>query len=397
MPQGKALGAWFSSFETYKKASAAFAGAALPAGADPTAIQAELKKILQNYAKNGLPPDLVEAAKKGEIATAEFGRNSISNLAALWSQALADEGRESPDEDVEAIKRVTVDDVNNAAKKYLLNQNAIVATLKPRPSGAPAPAKGFGGTEKTTSAPSTPVALPEWAEASVKALRVPKPSIHPIDHEALNGIRLIVETERTSPTVTLVGSIKTQTQMQTPEAKDGVSEVLEGLFSYGTKTLDRLRFQKELDDIAASESAGSSFNLKVLKQDFNRGVELLADNELHPALPRDAFSIIQQQAAQETEGELQSPGYRTERALTLALVPPHDPLARETTPHTIQAVTYDDVRNYYAKTFRPDLTTIAVIGDITPEEARGVIEKHFGEWTAHGTQTGRDSAAGSRK
>jgi len=384
VPQGKALGASFMMLETYKKASAAFAYGALPAGADPAPIQAELKKILANYATNGLPSDLVEAAKKGEIASAEFGRNSISNLAALWSQALADEGRESPDEDVEAIKRVTVDDVNRVAKKYLLNQSAIVATLKPRPSGEAAATKGFGGTEKITSTPSTPVALPEWAEASVKALRVPQTSIHPVDMKLANGIRLIVETEKTSPTVTLVGSIKTQAQMQTPPAKDGIADVVEGLFSYGTKTLDRLQFQKALDDIAASESAGSSFSLKVLKQDFKRGVELLADNELHPALPQDAFKVVQQQSAEATEGELQSPGYRTERALTLALVPPHDPLTRETTPKTIKAVTYEDVQNYYAKTFRPDLTTIAVIGDITPEEARSVIEKCFGPWEAAG-------------
>ncbi len=383
-PQGKALGASFLLQETYRKASAAYAGAALPAGADPTAIQTELKNILTRYATNGLPPDLVNAAKKGEIASAEFGRNSISNLASLWSQALVDEGRNSPDEDVEAIKRVTVDDVNRVAKKYLLNQPDVVATLKPRPSGEPVSAKGFGGTEKTTSTPTTPVALPAWAEASVKALRVPQSSIHPVDMKLANGIRLIVETEKVSPTVTLLGSVKTQTQMQTPPGKDGVSDLLEGLFSYGTKTLDRLQFQKALDDIAASESAGSNFSLKVLKQDFARGAELLADNELHPALPHEAFQIVQQQTAQESEGELQSPGYRTDRALTLALVPPKDPLTRETTPATIKAVSFDDLQQYYVKAFRPDLTTIAIIGDISPEEARSVIEKAFGGWQAQG-------------
>lgn len=384
VPQGKALGTSFGTFETYKEASAAVAQAALPAGADPSPLQAEMKKILTAYATNGVPADLVDAAKKGEIASAEFGRNSISNLAALWSQALADEGRQSPDEDVEALRRVTVADVNRVAKKYLLEQSAITGTLKPRPSGAPVSAKGFGGSEKTTSTPTKPVALPDWAEASVKSLRVPETSIHPTDMRLANGIRLIVETEKTSPTVTLLGSIKVQTQMQTPPGQDGVSDVLEGLFSYGTKTLDRLQFQKALDDIAASESAGSNFNLKVLKQDFKRGVELLADNELHPALPRDAFKVVQDQTAQESAGELESPGYRTERALTKALVPAKDPLLRETTPQTITALKYEDIERYYGQTFRPDLTTIAVIGDITPEEARGVIEKYFGDWQPAG-------------
>ena len=386
VPQGKALGTEFALLETYPKASAAFALAAIPAGADPAAINAELKKIMADYAAHGVPADLVDAAKKGEVASAEFGRNSITNLAALWSQALAAEGRESPDEDVDALKRVTVDDVNRIAKKYLQQQNAILATLKPTKSGEAAASKGFGGSEKATSTPTKPVALPEWAEAAVKSLRVPQPSLHPSDMMLANGIRLVVQTEKASPTITLVGSIKTQTQLETPTGQDGVSDVLEGLFSYGTKTLDRLAFQKALDDIAASESAGANFSLKVLKQDFSRGVELLADNELHPALPQDAFKVVQQQTAELSEGELQSPGYRTDRALTRALLPPNDPLLRETTPKTVSSLKYEDVQNFYAKTFRPDLTTIAVIGDITPEEARPVIEKYFGTWQAAGAK-----------
>ncbi len=382
--EGKALGTDFSLLETYPKASAAFAYAALPGDANPASITAEVKKILADYAAKGVPADLVEAAKKGEIASAEFGRNSISNLAALWSQALAVEGRQSPQEDVLAIQRVTVDDVNRVAKAYLLQASAITATLKPTQSGEAAAAKGFGGSEKAVNTPTKPVTLPEWAEAAVKSLRVPPQALHPVDMTLLNGIRLIVQNESASPTVTLLGSIKTQTQMQTPVGKDGVSDVLEGLFSYGTKSLDRIAFQKALDDIAASESAGANFSLKVLKTDFPRGVELLADNELHPALPADAFKIVQQQTAELSAGQLQSPAYRWDRALTKALLPPNDPLLRETTPQTVSSLQYGNVTDYYAKTFRPDLTTIVVIGDITPEEARAVVEKNFGSWKASG-------------
>ena len=42
--------------------------------------------------------------------------------------------------------------------------------------------------------------------------------------------------------------------------KDGVADVLGELFSYGTTTLDRLAFQKALDDIAANETAGYDFS-----------------------------------------------------------------------------------------------------------------------------------------
>jgi zinc protease len=383
VPQGKALGTQFGFAESYPMASAAFALAAIPPNADPAPITAEIRKILDGYVKNGVPADLVEASKKGEIAGAEFQNNSISELASLWSQSLAAEGRQSPDEDVEAIKKVTVDDVNRVAKKYL-SEASVVGTLKPAPTGKPVASKGFGGAETTTSAPTKPVALPEWAEAAVKSLRIPNEQLHPSDVTLPNGIRLIVQTEKASPTVTLSGSIKTQDELETPQGRDGVSDILSGLFSYGTKTLDRLAFQKALDDIAASESAGTGFSLKVLKQDFARGVELLADNELNPALPEDAFKVVQEQTGQEAGGQLESPGYKTQRALLRGLLPSNDPLLRETTPQTVAAVTFADLQAYYTKVFRPDLTTIVVIGDITPDEARSIIEKNFGKWTASG-------------
>jgi zinc protease len=199
-----------------------------------------------------------------------------------------------------------------------------------------------------------------------------------------NGIRLIVQTERTSPTVTVIGSIKTQNQLQMPPGKDGVADILEGLFSYGTKTLDRVAFQKALDDIGASESAGAGFSLRVLAQDFARGVQLLADNELHPALPEDAFKIVQQQTSELSAGEMQSPSYKVDRALLQALVPAGDPLLRETTPKSVNGIQYSDVLQFYQTTFRPDLATIVVIGDIAPEEAHAVIDRYFSTWKATG-------------
>ena len=129
--QGKALATDFSLVESYKKASLGFAIAALPARADAQPILAAMRNVLSDVVANGLPADLVEASKRREVASAEFERNSISDLAANWSNAVAVEGRQSPQQDVAAIEKVTADDVRRVAKEYLLQQDAIVGILKP--------------------------------------------------------------------------------------------------------------------------------------------------------------------------------------------------------------------------------------------------------------------------
>ena len=313
VPAGKALAAEFGLAETYPKASVGYGVVAVPSGTDIASATQEMRKILAAYAEKGLPEELVAAAKRSEIASAEFQRNSIPGLASLWSEALAAEGRTTPDEDVEAIKKVTLADVNRVAKQYLVEQNSISAILKPVPTGQPVAEKGFGGGEKLTSAPTKPVQLTTCAATSLAQLKVPADTLTATDTTLPNGIRLIVKTDATSPTISVLGSVKHNADLQTPPGQEGVSDLLEGLFSYGTQTLDRLAFQKELDDIAANESAGFGFSLSVLKEHFSRGVQLLADNELHPAylLSRGLRSVVQKQSEEFVAGNLESPGYRT--------------------------------------------------------------------------------------
>ena len=384
VPAGKALGTEFGLAETYRKASVAFGLVAQPSGVDVKASIEEMRGIIANYAAHGVPPDLVDAAKRSELSQAEFQRNSIPGLADEWSSALAAEGRTSPQEDIDAISKVTVADVNRVAQQYLLNAPTITAILQPSPSPEPVSGKGFGGAEQATVAPTKPVQLPAWAAGPLNKVQVPKTFLPVSDTTLANGIRLIVRTDTTSPTVTLVGSIRHNGDLQTPKGQDGVGSVLDQLYSYGTTTLNRIAYQKALDDIAANESAGYDFSLQVLKQYFSRGVQLLADNELHPALPARAFQITQMQTAHFVAGNLQSPGYRTTRALSVAILPPGDPELRETTPATVSSLTLADVQQYHDATVRPDLTTIVIIGDVTPAEAKAVVEKWFGAWQATG-------------
>jgi zinc protease len=386
VPAGHALAAEFGLAEPYEKASVGYAVTALPAAGDAKAALAEMRKIVGSYAQHGVPEELVTAAKRREVADAEFERTSIPGLANVWSNAIAAEGRASPDEDVEAIQRVTPAEVNRVARLYLSAANSITATLRPVPSGQPVATKGFGGAEQVTAAPTAPVQLPSWASADLTRLEVPSESMQVSDSTLPNGLRIIVRTDRTSPTISVSGSVKHDFGLETPPGKEGVSDLLGSLFSYGTQTLDRLAFSKALDDIAANETAGYSFSVTVLKADFSRGVELLADNELRPALPEAAFTVVKRQTAEFVAGNLQSPEYRTHRALDVALLPPADPALRQATPDSIARVTLADVKAFHAATMRPDLTTIAVIGDIGAEEARAAIGRWFGAWRAAGSR-----------
>jgi zinc protease len=389
VPEGKALFAEFA-LSSLPEASLGYALAAFPAGKGGPALLEQVRQVIASEVKKGLPAELVAASKRQEVAQAEFEKNSVSGLAMEWSEALAVEDKQSPEQNVREIEKVTVDDVNRVARKYLDLDHAIVAVLTPQPSGKPVSAKGFGGRESFAPKQVKPVALPDWAKAAMNRLEVPPSTVHPTVTKLDNGLTLIVQPESISNTVSVYGHIKNNADLETPKGQDGVSGVLDQLFSYGTTTLDRLAFQKALDDIAAEESAGLDFSLRVLPDHFERGVELLAENELRPALPEEAFKIVRQQAAAAQAGEIQSPDYLTRRALDSALFPPKDPTLRQATPATISALAMTNVKDYYAHVYRPDLTAIVVIGNVTPEHAKTVIEKYFGAWKASGPKPQTD-------
>ncbi len=383
VPEGKALFAGFS-MNGLPHSGLGFAMAAFPKGGDAAALIEQVRAILAQQVKEGVSPDLVEAAKRHELAAAEFQKNSVSDLASEWSQALAVEGRTSPADDMRAIREVSVADVNRVARAYLDPAHAVVAILKPQASGKPVSSRGFGGKESFAPKQVKPVSLPDWAQKALGRVAVPPSAVHPSVTTLPNGITLIVQPESVSDTVTVVGHIRNNPYLQTPKGQEGLDEVLGGLLSFGTDSLDRLAFQKALDDIGADESAGTDFSLQVLSGHFDRGMQLLAGNELHPALPEQAFKVVRRQVADTAAGRLHSPDYLMGRAVHRALFPPHDPTLRQATPATVSSLTLQQVKDYRARVFRPDLTAIVVIGKVSPQRAREVVEKYFGAWRAEG-------------
>ena len=383
VPAGRALLAQFT-YRAKPGVGMGLAVAAFPKGADPASLLDDLRHVLADAAQNGVPAELVDAAKQQEIAQLAFDTDSISGLASSWSNALAFAGAQSPGDVARAYAAVTPADVNRLAHELLLPDHAITAILTPRAAGKPAPGGGFGGAESFNGVPDHPVALPSWASAALASLRVPDPGAPPDVSVLPNGLRLIVQPETVSRTISVYGRVREVTETEEPPGKQGVAGLTRELFSYGTQSHDRLALRKALDDIAATQSAGPGFSLKVLTGQFEPGMRLLAENMLHPAFPQAAFAILQAQQAQSLAGLLQSPDYLYDRAVLQTTVPPGDPALREATPATVAALQRSDVLAYYAAAYRPDLTTIVVAGDVTPDEARRVVGETFGGWQADG-------------
>ncbi|UCF90584.1 MAG: insulinase family protein [Desulfobacterales bacterium] len=381
--EGKALSVGFST-STFPQTAMGYVVAAFPKEADAVALIEAVRNILAADVQSGFPPDLIEAAKRQEITAAELEKNSMFGLAMAWSQAVAVEGRRSPTEKLEAIRRVSTDDVRAAASKYLNPLQTVVAVLTPQASGKAVSSRASRKVESFALKETAAVKIPKWAQKSWHRLEIPASNVHPTVTTLPNGLRLIVQPENVSRTVSVYGHIRNHPEVTEPRGQEGVNLVLEALFSYGTDSLDRLAFQKGLDDIGAVESAGSDFSLQVLSDHFDRGVRLLADHVLHPALPQKGFRIVRQQVAATVSGRLQSPNYLRGRALRQAIFPQSDPTLRQATQDSVMGLRLPDVRAYHQKIYRPDLTTIVIIGNVTVETVRAVMLKYFGPWEARG-------------
>ncbi|MGA2023252.1 MAG: pitrilysin family protein [Steroidobacteraceae bacterium] len=390
VPQGKAVAAGFL-LDPLPEAGLAYAEVQFASGQDPKALGSEVRAILAKVARDGVPPELVAAAKLQERRQAEFQKNSIEGLASDWADAVALYGLDSPDQDLERIEKVTVQDVNRVAHQYLDLAHAVSAVMLPQGGGRPVAASGgFGGQESISLGEAQPTELPDWARAALDRLDVKPSSVQPVVSTLPNGLTLVVQSADVSDTVSVYGSIRNRPEVEAPEGQQGIAQVLDPLLAYGSESLDRLAFERALDEIGAEEQAGVEFNVQVLAQDFERGVALLADNELRPGLPAPALDVVARQLAQVVAARNRSPGYLTQRSLRSALFPPDDPSLREATPETVRALTLEDVRAYYHKVFRPDLATIVVVGHVSAEQARSTIEKYFGGWSTSGAKPDTD-------
>ncbi len=389
VPQGKAISTEFALIPL-PKAGLAYTAVSIASDANPAQTAATVRAILTDAIQKGISPELVAAAKLQEERDAEFQKNSIEGLASAWADAIALEGLPSPDADLARIEKVTVADVNRVARKYLHLDQTVEAIMTPQESGHPVSGAGFGGQESFSLPVEKPATLPVWAQSLLGQVSAPPTTLAPVVSSLPNGLTLVVQPESVSNTISVYGYVRNQAEMEEPAGKEGISIMLDQLLTYGSQHLDRLAFQGALDEIGAEEDAGTLFYVRALAPHFDRAVELLADNELTPALPAEGLENVRARVVPYIGSRNTTPQFLAQQALRHELYPESDPSLRKATPASIAGITLDDVHNFYHATIRPDLTTIVVIGKIDPEQAKAVIAKYFGGWTAAGAAPATD-------
>ncbi|MGH7727577.1 MAG: M16 family metallopeptidase [Vulcanimicrobiaceae bacterium] len=383
---GLALDAEWNAEPYVPEAQLGVAVVALPPGGDPAAMVGRVERIIADVRQNGVSPELFASTKRQLIASQEFSRNSLTSLASDWATTIGLDNEPSIAREQELIAQVTLAQVNRAARTYLDPQRAIVGELTPSANAGSraAPIPPAPGPEKQLAVTSAEVALPAWAERYVEHLSVPPSYLHPSEMGLPNGLRLIVQPETISNAVFVYGAVKNEPALQEPAGQAGVAEVFDAIFAEGTGQLARVQFETAQDDLDSAISGGTGFGMQTTPAAFDRAIALLAQNELSPRLTQSAFENARQLVLQNLATTLTSVGSIGTLRANAQLFPPESPELRQPSPDAIRALTLADVKAYASKVMRPDLTTIVVIGNVSPAAARVAIGRAFGGWQAHG-------------
>ena len=389
---GEALDGDWVSLPYVPDAQLSFATAALRPGADPTAMTARLESILRGYAQNGVPKELFETTQRHAIADQELSRNSISSLANDWATTIALDGEPSIEREQQLLAGVTLEQVDRVAKKYFDPAHAILGALSPSAtaSQASAPEPAQLGSEKPLQAQAAVAHLPDWASSLVQNVVVPAGRPMPAATDLPNGVHLVIQPETVSDSVFVFGNVRTNGAIQEPQGQEGVGSLLATVFEYGTEKRDRASFVRAQDDLDTELSTGARFVAQTTPKSFDRAVDLLAEGVLHPRFDDATFAAARARSLEELDTLLGGTAYEIQRRTAEKLLPAGDPELRQATPQTMAGLSLADVRSYYEKTFRPDRTTIVVIGNVSEAAASAAVTRAFSDWHAVGAPSGLD-------
>ena len=205
-----------------------------------------------------------------------------------------------------------------------------------------------------------------------------------------NGIVLLLKDNPNNPSVTLRGRLRAGGLFDTDKTS-GLAHLATAALQRGTRKRTFQKLNEELDRTGISFGVGAGmetigFSGKALIEDFDRLLDIAADVLLHPTFPRGETEKLRAEILAdliEADDDTQHVAYREFRALCYPATHPYHRLS-DGTAKTVKPLMLAALAEFHARYFRPDVTTIVIVGDIRAEQAIEKIERTLGKWKAQG-------------
>src|SRR4029078_4109182 len=117
------------------------------------------------------------------------------------------------------------------------------------------------------------------------------------------------------------------------------------------------------------------------KDSFETGLRLMSDMAERPSFAQEEIERQRQQVLSNLQVNMVDPEYIATMVFDRLVYGFHPyGLPDNGTPETNAGITRADLLAFHAKYFVPNNAILAVVGDVTTEEAFSTVEKVFGDW-----------------
>ncbi|MBC2887058.1 insulinase family protein [Ochrobactrum sp. CM-21-5] len=201
------------------------------------------------------------------------------------------------------------------------------------------------------------------------------------------GIHAWLVEDNSVPLVSMRFSFKGGTS-QDPLGKEGLANLMTGLFDEGAGDLNSDAFQERMDNLGAEMSFAASSDavaggIRMLAENRDAVTNLLAFAVNKPRFDQDAIDRIRQQVVASIEASQRNPSTIASRKFSEVLYGNH-PYARpdDGTVKSLQSINRDDLISFHRKNFARDQLTVGVVGSINAEDLGAMLDKVFGDLPA---------------
>jgi zinc protease len=348
--------------------------------------QTVFQSTLDSQLKSGFSPDLVTAAKRLTIAERLYTADSITGIGDLAGYTYGIVGEKLSDED-SRLAAVTPDGLLAIAKQYLTTPTVVghLRSTGSQPHNTSQKSDAAASDDFSKRVPNGPIVEPAAIRDAIRTPTTERSKLSPTEFTLPNGIRVIVQEKHDRRTFVLKGTIDSSSAFA-PPGKEGIIRLASSVADYGSEHYPFAERRKAIDDLGAFVTSGQDFGARGQARDFSTIVNIVADGETHPTFADPWFTLEKDQLANSLQSEDTISGVMIDRAYLGLLANPNDPSLRHAGMASVASITRDDLRAFAASYWRPDLTTIAVVGDVTPAEVRSALTSAFGSWQGSGAK-----------